>query len=226
MDVVEDQFIDEVVGVAHGEREAQHLVQLALHGLADAGLRRERRGVLDDIAVACERPLQNAPADVYGQHPADWEERKLPQDSGWENRGVVPRWGRGRAYVFHPVQPLALIGAGAAGAPAVLLQGLGVGGGEAVVEEHQLAASWAGAFRVGDPRGVGVEPDSVQTCPAQTVGVEVSRVAAAQTYALLRMLLSPFRAPLAHGQPERPPALAVRALSGMRSCPHSSVRRQ
>ncbi|MBM9506310.1 hypothetical protein [Actinacidiphila acididurans] len=43
-DVVEDQFIDEVVavGVAHGEREAQHPVQLALHGLADAG---DPRGV-------------------------------------------------------------------------------------------------------------------------------------------------------------------------------------
>nr|WP_168723455.1 hypothetical protein [Streptomyces sp. SAT1]ANO42051.1 hypothetical protein A8713_032845 [Streptomyces sp. SAT1] len=76
-DVVKHQLIDEVVAVrvAHGEREAQHLVQLALHGFADAGVRRERRGVLDDVGVAGERPLQNAPADVDGQHPADREER-------------------------------------------------------------------------------------------------------------------------------------------------------
>ncbi|MFD8611719.1 hypothetical protein [Streptomyces sp. NPDC059631] len=50
-------------------------MQLALHGFADAGVRRERRGVLDDVGVAGERPLQNAPADVDGQHPADREER-------------------------------------------------------------------------------------------------------------------------------------------------------
>ncbi|WP_307061179.1 hypothetical protein [Streptomyces sp. B3I8] len=76
-DVVEDQLVDEVVavGVAHGEREAQHLVQLALHGFADPGVRRERRGVLDDVVVVGERPLQNASADGDGQHPADREER-------------------------------------------------------------------------------------------------------------------------------------------------------
>ncbi|MFD3737813.1 hypothetical protein [Streptomyces sp. NPDC058629] len=130
-DVVEEQFVDEVVAVcvAYGEREVQHLVQLALHGFADAGLRRERSRVLDDVAIAGERPLQNAPTDIDGQHPADREERQLPRDSGWEDRRVVPRRGRGPDDVFHPVQPLALIDAGAAGTPAVLFQGLGVGGG-------------------------------------------------------------------------------------------------
>jgi hypothetical protein len=83
--------------------------------------------------------------------------------------------------VLHPVESLALVDAGAAGAPAILLQRLGVGGGEAVVEEHQLAASRASAVRIGDPRGVGVEPDSVQARPAQKIGVEVSGVTAAQT---------------------------------------------
>ncbi|MFI1719280.1 hypothetical protein [Streptomyces litmocidini] len=76
-DVVKHRLVDDVVAVrvAHGEREVQRLVQLALHGFADAGVRSERGGVYDDLAVAGERPLQDATADVDGEHPADREER-------------------------------------------------------------------------------------------------------------------------------------------------------
>ncbi|GGW72811.1 hypothetical protein GCM10010381_67010 [Streptomyces xantholiticus] len=58
--------------------------------------------MLDDVAIAGERPLQNAPADVDGQHPADREERQLPVDSGWEDRGVVSGRGRDRAQMRRP----------------------------------------------------------------------------------------------------------------------------